>query len=277
MVDVSNTLGPNWPSFLALLIVLFGIVWSEHRKRFREGRAPDLNTREGMLEEQVQKLQATVTTLLEDRTAAQKQIDALRRELDEANVKIAQLLAKLGMYEQPKAAEILPVRVTGEILVGVGTDPMLQADLAALRKVENRSGGAIKIIRLSPATLANLKRTLDRHRKGGKPIRWVHLSVHACEEGVALADDLVSGQWLSENMSGVETLVINGCESDVVADWVGLVPYVVSMREAIPNADAANFCEAFWQGIAEGLDVEAAFDRSLVRVPAVAEYAELHV
>ena len=48
------------------------------------------------------------------------------------------------------------------------------------------------------------------------------------------------------------------------------------MREAIPNADAANFCEAFWQGIAEGLDVEAAFDRSRVRVPAVAEYAELH-
>ena len=138
MVDVSNALGPNWPSFLALLIVLFGIVWSEHRKRFRERHAPDLSTREGMLEEQVQKLQATVTTLLEDRTAAQKQIDALRRELDEANVKIAQLLAKLGMYEQLKPGETLPVRMTGEILVGVGTDPMLQADLAALRKQKRR-------------------------------------------------------------------------------------------------------------------------------------------
>ena len=43
MVDVSNALGPNWPSFLALLIVLFGIVWSEHRKRFRERHAPYLS------------------------------------------------------------------------------------------------------------------------------------------------------------------------------------------------------------------------------------------
>lgn len=271
MPTADTVLELNWPSLLALVIVLVGVAWSEHKRRLN---GPDLGSREAVLEDRVKKLQATVAVLLEDKTASQQQIDALRRELDEANVKIARLEAKLGIYEQ--ARQVDQARVSGEILVGVGVDPMLQADLAALRKVENRSGGAIKITRLSPATLANLKRTLDRHRKSGKPIRWVHLAVHAGEEGVALADDLVSGQWLSENMSGVEILVINGCESDVVADWVGLVPFVVSMREAVPNGDAANFCEAFWQGIGEGLNAEAAFDRSLVRVPAVAEYAELH-
>lgn len=260
----TSVLSLNWPSFVAIILVVIAIVWTERRVRAKANTTMDFKSREQILEEEVRRLNETVATLLRSNNDLQRQIDL-------CNIEIVQLKARLTLYESPQVSS-----KSSEILVAIGNDPMLQSDLAALRKIAERSAGSVKVTRLSPVSLVNLKRTLDRHRTSGNPIRWVHIAAHAGPQGIVFSDGIATGQWLSENMGGVKILVINGCESDSVADWAGIVPHVISMREAIPNSDAANFCEAFWQGVAEGLDAEAAFDRALVRVPAVAEYAELH-
>ena len=72
--------------------------------------------------------------------------------------------------------------------------------------------------------------------------------------GLEFSDGMASGQWLSEHLRGVEIMLINGCESDVPADWAGVVPAVISMREEIDHADAAIFCEVFWHGSWRGLE-----------------------
>ena len=257
----------EWPTILSFVTVLLAIGFSVYRERMR----PSVLTREQMLEKQVEELQSTVQILLRDRTTAQQQIDALRQELNQATARIAQLQTELSRYSAKTSLSSVSV-----LLAVVGEDPALQVDLAALRKVANRTG--IRMTRLSPVSRASLERTLNGYRKTGEPLRWVHASVHAGPNGLEFSDGVASGQWLSEHFRGVEILLINGCESDVPADWAGVVPAVVSMREEIEHADAAIFCEVFWMAVGEGLSAEAAFDRALDRCPpVVAEFAELHV
>jgi hypothetical protein len=49
------------------------------------------------------------------------------------------------------------------------------------------------------------------------------------------------------------------------------------MREDVGHREAASFALAFWTAVGEGNPVVTAYNRALSRVPAVAEYAELHL
>jgi hypothetical protein len=49
------------------------------------------------------------------------------------------------------------------------------------------------------------------------------------------------------------------------------------MRENVGHRDAASFALVFWTAVGSGSSAEAAYDLALDRVPAVAEYAELHI
>lgn len=256
------------PTTILALLIALGVaglsIW-------REQQRPQLLTREKQLEQRAEQLEATVQTLLTDRNNAQRQIDLLRKELEDAKTRILQLEAELARYVVKPGAS-----AAGMILAAIGTDPALQADLAALRKVQQRTG--LRMSRLLPVTMANLERTLDRHRKNGETIRNLHLGVHAGPEGLLFGDGLATGKWLSEHLAGVEVMVIAGCESDAPGDWVSVVPAVVSMREKISHQESSIFTELFWQAIGEGLPAETAFERALDRCPpAVAEFAELHV
>lgn len=259
----------DWPTILAFVTVTMAIGFSVYRERMK----PSIETREQMLEKHVQELTNTVQTQIRLLTTAQQQIDALRKELDEAKQRIAQLQMQVELSRPAKQS----VSTTnGTILAIVGTDPKLQVDMAALRKVVQRTG--LKITRLSPVSRASLERTLNSARKSGEPLKWIHASVHAGPEGLVFSDGIASGQWLSEHLRGVEILLINGCEGTVPASWAGIVPAVISMREEIEHQDAADFCEVFWQAIGEGLNVEAAFNRALDWGPSnVSEFAELNV
>ena len=103
------------------------------------------------------------------------------------------------------------------------------------------------------------------------------MATHASPSGISFGNEIITGQWLSENMGGVQILFINGCQGDLAADWAGLVPFVISLTENIENTDASLFCEAFWQAISEDLRPDDAFYRAIKRVPSVSEFAELHV
>ena len=121
----------EWPTILSFVTVLLAIGFSVYRERMR----PSVLTREQMLEKQVEELQSTVQILFRDRTTAQQQIDALRQELNQATARIAQLQTELSRYSAKTSLSSVSV-----LLAVVGDDPALQVDLAALRKVANRTG-----------------------------------------------------------------------------------------------------------------------------------------
>ncbi|MFM7582117.1 MAG: hypothetical protein ACKO9F_05240, partial [Caldilinea sp.] len=75
---------------------------------------------------------------------------------------------------------------------------------------------------------------------------------HAGHKGVQLAD----GKWLSERLLGVQVLLLAGCQGDRIGDWLGVVPFVITIDAAIGHDDAAVLCEHFWIGIRPGSGAE---------------------
>jgi hypothetical protein len=198
------------------------------------------------------------------------QVDMLLGKLARATMRMTELEDKLRQFENRPG---LPDCDGPELVVGVGTDAMLQLDLAILRKVKAHTG--LDFERITPVTKAGLDRVLGRRRRSGDPVPYLHLSVHAGPTGLQFADGIADGIWLSEHLSGVRVLLIAGCSSDQPADLAAAAECVVSFREDVPNGDAADACEVFWTAIGQGLSGREAYQRTRERCPAVAEYLEM--
>lgn len=261
---MSNNLGLNWASLVALLVALLAVFVAFYRAK----RSPALLvSRERALEQRVAELENTVATL-----------QALLYEKTQQNGKllaeIATLNDRVRDLERTTLATARPAHPQ-TLLAVVGEDPALRIDLAALREVESAS--ALRVSRVYPVTKARLKQTLDRYRVNGRPVEYVHMAVHAGPQGLAFQGETVDAQWLSENLKSVKVLLINGCQSDEVGDWIGVVPTVVTMREAITHEDAAQFARLFWSAIAAGTSPEDAYYAARERSPqGVSEFVELN-
>jgi len=222
---------------------------------------PPRNGREDELTQRVTQLESTVATLQRLLYEKQKEIDAL-------NQRIKDLERGVDTVASSERRRVL--------LVGVGTDAMLQEDLAQLRRVQAQTN--IRLSRLLPVSKASLERTIERHRSAGTPVRLLHLAVHSSPNGLIFSDGVASGLWLSQQLAGIEIAVLAGCEGDQVADLLAVVPAVVSMREDVENRDASIFAGAFWLAVGQGMDANEAFERALQRAPAVVgEFVELHL
>jgi hypothetical protein len=161
------------------------------------------------------------------------------------------------------------------LLVGIGPDPALMLDLAVLRRV--RAGTGLQFSRLIDLTRKKFSAILRRERALGRPVKFVHMAVHASAEGVQFGDGMVSGDWLSERLDGVRVLLLAACDCDTIGDWLGVVPYVVTFGEALGNEDAAVLTEHFWHNIASDLEPGEALDEALTHCsPSVAEYVVRH-
>lgn len=57
--------------------------------------------------------------------------------------------------------------------------------------------------------------------------------MHANHAAIALADGAVDGDWLSERLLGVQVLLLAGCHGDRLGDWLGVMPHVVTLDEAM--------------------------------------------
>lgn len=226
-------------------------------------------SQEQMLEQKVRELENTVKVLQRHSTQDAARISELERMTQEQAERIHFLEAELARYQAPKNAN-------NTLLVGIGDDPLLRADLAALRGVERVVRPRLNISRRMPVTKDNLKRALDTARRKGKPIRYLHLAVHSSDAGLEFGDGLADADWLSENLDGVEIAVLAGCKNEAVGDLLGVVPAVVTMNEEIENNDAWQFAEVFWRAIGEGKSVEAAWELCEERCPAgMMEFAQL--
>jgi hypothetical protein len=84
--------------------------------------------------------------------------------------------------------------------------------------------------------------------------------------------------WLSQHLAGVEIALLAGCSGDQVADLLGVVPAVISMREEVQNTDASKFTALFWTAVGQGMNAHEAFERAIRLAPtAVGEFVELHL
>lgn len=258
-----DDLGLNSASYLALGVALAAMGVALWRAQ-REG--PRLLNREQELERRVRDLEATVATL--QRLLLDKQ-----QELDRLTERLRQL--EQAAPSAPALATVAAERPKRVLLAVVGQDPALLIDLAALRDVE--ANGRFRVTRLAPVTMAALKRLLDRYRSRGEPIEHVHMAVHAGPQGLLFGDGLATAAWLSETLKSVRVLLINGCQSDHVGDWIGVVPTVITMREDVEHTDAALFGRLFWSAVGEGMAAEDAYLEAIRRSPqGIGEFVELH-
>jgi uncharacterized coiled-coil protein SlyX len=246
-------------TIVAFVIGIVAMVLAVRRDRRRP--APTMSRENELLQR--------VSTLERDIAGLQRMLVEKQNEIDRLNDRIRQLERSSTPMDEP----LKPKRV---LLVGVGAGDMLSEDLAQLRRVQTQTD--IRISRLLPVSMASLVRTLDRHRAAGTPVKLLHLATHSGPGGLVFEDGIATGLWLSEHLAGVEIAVLAGCSGDQVADLLGVVPAVVSMREDVDNKAASIFAGAFWLAVGLGMDANEAFERALQRAPAmVGEFVELHL
>ncbi|MFN8466317.1 MAG: hypothetical protein U0X20_12240 [Caldilineaceae bacterium] len=189
---------------------------------------------------------------------------AAQRQLETSATKTA------PMYVSPS-----PPKPERYLFVCVGEDRALMLDLAALRAV--RSATNLRFVRLLNATRVRFATTLRRERSFGRPVELLHLAVHASPAGVEFADGIADADWLSEQLLGVQVMLLAGCEGDSIGDWLGVVPHVVTLSEEISHEDAAILTQHFWHNIGLQKEPGEALNEALALCPpVVSEYVVRH-
>lgn len=242
-------------TIIALVIGLLAALFGASRPR----NAPPPNPSE---------LQAEVNTLKRQVATLQ---DLLTEKYEELRIALEKLDGAMERITILEAAQPQPPKV---LLAVISDNAALSIDAAVLRKVQQRTGMLMMQI---PPSMVRLRAYLNRHRLLGHPVENVHFSVHSGPGGLIIGNELATGAWLSESLKGTKTVLIAGCESDGVGDWIGIVPNVVTIMNDVINSDAAIFTEAFWMAIGEGVPPHAAYIRALDRSPStISEYVEFH-
>ncbi len=168
----------------------------------------------------------------------------------------------------PAGESHTPGEVAGkQLLVVTGNNSRLGMDLAMVRGAARETG--LNYHHIANATRADLETSLRRARSLGRPITWVHLACHASHAGVLFADGLGDGAWLSSVLMGVEVLLIAGCNGDRVGDWLAVIPYVITLSDAISHDDAATLTRHFWEELARKETPTAALAKAMARCPQV--------
>lgn len=259
----------DWRVFLILTVGGLATIWAMYKTR----TAPppptnDCAQRIEALEQVVVKQSNAIETLQTLLYEKQASIVALEEKLRSLEMAVK----KETKDRQAQAADGQPEAEPIYLLVAVGRDPMFQRDLVAIRKVKAKTG--MRWTRLFPVTKRKLVEKMSRDNLNRKPIKYIHFALHSDENGLEFDDGIASPQWISENIQGARLIMVAGCKSDTVGDYLSVAEAVVTLLEDVPNEVAARFTEAFWGMIGEGVSSEDAFYAAIEMVPQVAEYAE---
>lgn len=166
--------------------------------------------------------------------------------------------------------------------------PRLRTD-QDFRNVVDAVGGAMdrerfELVPLLAARPGDLQRALRRHRP-----QIVHFSGHAGEQGIAMEDDagrmmIVDGDALAglfQLLSGtIRLVVLSACLSRATAEgFRGFVDFTIAMRRSITDRAAIAFSRAFYEALADGAPIPAAFDHAVsglrIECPEEADVPEL--
>jgi hypothetical protein len=249
----------------------------------------DVGERERVLQHKLSDLQQELEKAKEKIVQLERLITLLQGQYDDAVVRLAQIKlqyerataeAKELREEMREVKDDIPLRAGDAhrrrlLIAAVGTkDSGLELDIASLRAVKMETG--LEFERILEATPEKLKNSLDRARRTQSQT-YVHMSVHSDKSGYLLGEQVVDANWLSSVMDGVIVLLVAGCESTWVGEFLGVVPYVVSMSEEVTSQDAAKFTRAFWTEIGKGLGPSLSLKRALQRAPSsMGEYVISH-
>lgn len=191
----------------------------------------------------------------------QKDLNAIKRQLSE---------------KQDLLSPVLPVLIAaiGAEAESATVDNSLSLDLAALRAVYTATG--LAFIRIKDATFEKLRIVLNRARLNRQQVN-LHLAVHSSPVGIELGGELIDAERLSEILDGVQILVLAGCQSSEIGDYLGVVPFVITMLEDVTHTDAALFSLAFWTEIGLNNTPETALRNAFKRAPSgMSEYVTHH-
>lgn len=158
-----------------------------------------------------------------------------------------------------------------DLLLVTTIDDIQQTDEIAL----NRAG--VNYRRIARADRNAVEAELRRRRQEDALYRHVVFSGHMNDAGMYMADgEILDAYWFNMNLPGVKLVIFNGCESTAIAsDLVGVVDYVISMSEKIPNKVAGGFLWAFWNAMKDSKSIPAAFGVAKAYEPTAAPYIDL--
>lgn len=156
-------------------------------------------------------------------------------------------------------------KTNGSLLVCLGPDPALHIDLAMARRVRAETKISVRVIKECTSTA--LEAHLRRERDHLRPVRWLHLACHGGPNGVAFADGLADGAWLSTYLQGIQVLLVAACQGESVGEWLAVVPHVVTFADNVSHGDAAVFAKSFWRAIAGGSTADEAVNTALRHSP----------
>jgi len=231
-----------------------------------------------ILNDKVRNLQITIDSLLEDRNRDREQINLLQRRIQALEVQLAivtgkpleeirnlDLPLKTKVPVLPKALPVKPL-----LLIGGADEDLFNRDRQALRKAR------VKFQRLTQATRNDITKELSRRRLDSTLYLWVVISAHAGPEGILLTDGIAPPDFWSEQLEGIQLVLLASCSSATTADQLaGMVDMIIYFMEDVGRQDASDFMYALVRQLIDGTPPQLAYQKALEEVPQVSEFVDL--
>lgn len=242
----------------------------------------DIGEKEKALQQKLIELQYECDKYKEEVTDLRKQIKILLGQYDEAVIKLSKLQGQYQtasdtveslrrelerMQEDLKDAPETATKGNRTLIVAIGSNKAsVNLDMANLRAIERNTGMLVQ--RIPEATPDKLKIAIDKARRR-RDIIYLHMAVDSDENGFHLMDQVVDSDWLAANLGDVIVLVLAAEDKADVADFLAIIPYVVSMSDKVVARDSALFALEFWTEIGKGIGPTRALKTALSHSPSV--------
>lgn len=265
-------LSPHEVWYLLLFVIIFIVLVFLLSNRAHLLRMFQLgNVEAGALHQEIRDLKAYIDNL-EGQVKSMQLLVNILLERSTALPDASQTTTTTSKIEVTKTEPSQPKRINRPVLLVYGIDAFGEQDRQALKKA------GIAFFRLRSADLETLKAELQRRRSDGNLYDIVHISAHGGGEELIFDNDSVSGQELSDVLSGVRGIFLATCSNQKVADkLVGIVKYVIVVYEEIDTNDAANFVFEFYKRYRTSQNVETSFAEAMAVLPHISEFVDLRI
>lgn len=268
------------------VVAAFGVV-----NLLRSGLAQwlkwDIGERERVLQQRLSELTTECDKYKDEVSSLRKQIQIMVGQYDDIVIKYNDLNQQYlsAKEEAVKLREQLDrwradlresdARFNRILIAAVGMpEASGNMDMASLRAVKMDTGMSFEHIQ--ECTPEKLQSSLDSAR-GMQAVTYLHLSIKSDKDGYQLMDKIVDANWLSANLQGVIICLIAGSDSTEIGEFIGVVPYLITMSDKLPSKEAARFTRYFWTEIGKGIGPSLAFNRAIDRSPGrMSEYVKRH-
>lgn len=248
-------------------VILQGLTWGVRRLL-----KLDNNERELLLQRQLDKLQKEGESQRTEIESLRNQVKIIVQQYEETAAKYVKLNETCDALIKENASlrtEIVNLAGAKEIrsdkilFVVIGSEDIgLTFDLASIRAVRSETGFEIKEL-INP-TPGSFKRELDLARAKKNQV-YVHMAIRSDKDGYQLGNQIVDLTWLSSILEDVVVMLVAGADSSYIGEFLGVVPYVLTVEGSIPSRDMASFSRLFWAEIGRGMGPSKALKRALLK------------